>query len=62
MPCRLLLKGAFKIIGHHQISDCRDYENWLDDGGVWAYRRAQKHHKTVLNEYIAPPMDSGHHD
>ena len=34
----------------------------LNDGGVWAHQRAQKHYKTVLNEYVAPPMDSAHRD
>ena len=40
------------------LSDWRNYETWFDDGGVWAHQRAQKQYKTVLNEYVAPPMDS----
>ena len=44
------------------MSDWRNYETWLDDGGVWAHQRAQKHYKTVLNEYVAPQMDSAHRD
>ena len=44
------------------LSDWRNYETWLDDGGVWAHQRAQKHYKTVINEYVVPPMDSGHRD
>ena len=44
------------------LSDWRNYETWLDDGGVWAHQRAQTQYKTVLNEYVAPPMDSAHRD
>ena len=44
------------------LSDWRNYETWLDDGGVWAHQRAQKHYKQVINEYVVPPMDSGRYD
>lgn len=44
------------------LSDWRNYETWLDDGGVWAHQRAQKKYKTVINRYVEPPMDSGCRD
>ena len=40
------------------LSDWRNYETWLDDGGLWAHQRAATQCKTVLKEYVEPPMDS----
>ena len=39
------------------LSDWRNYETWLDDGGLWAHQRATTQYKTVLEEYVEPPMD-----
>ena len=39
------------------LSDWRNYESWLDDGGLWAHQRANTQYKTVLEEYVEPPMD-----
>ena len=39
------------------LSDWRNYETWLDDGGLWAHQRANTQYKTVLEEYVEPPMD-----
>jgi len=39
------------------LSDWRNYETWAEDGGKWAHERANTQFKTVLNEYIEPPMD-----
>ena len=44
------------------FSDWRNHETWLGDGDVWVRQRAQKYHKTVLNEDVTPPMDSGHRE
>ncbi len=39
------------------MSDRRNYETWLDDRGLWAHQRATTQYKTVLEEYVEPPMD-----
>ena len=44
------------------LSDWRNYEAWLNAGGVWTATRANGLVKKILGSFDAPPMDRGIRD
>lgn len=63
-------EGHFFGCGHTQarystafyqpfLSDWKNYEGWLQAGGVWTAERAHALFKRIIAEFEAPPMDAG---
>ncbi|MEM9843747.1 MAG: trimethylamine methyltransferase family protein [Pseudomonadota bacterium] len=44
------------------LSDWRNFEAWEAAGGVWTSERAHQTYKAILEDYEAPPMDTGIRD
>lgn len=39
------------------LSDWRNYEAWLNDGGIWTARRAHKIYRHLMDTFEPPPID-----
>lgn len=41
------------------LSDWRNFEAWISDGGAWTARRAHRTFKQILANFEPPPIDAG---